>query len=289
MKKWFVLLTLLVAFSLALSIVVACDDDDDDDDDDNDDDDDFSQFPLTLSGTFDYDGAKTGDQIMIALTDQWPMTEAPLWFGYVDTPAAFPAEYKIGVDYEFFGDYYILALIDVNPADGTGMNPDVDPLAIPTQAITLAAGENTGIDFTFIDPEDIGDDDDDDDNDDNDTVDDDDDDDTVATTGISGTLTYTGAFEGAKVVFGFWDGLPMMAPDHSAEVDVPEGGFPFDYEVETDFDGDWRIVAFLDVDPNDGDSINFDVDPTNWAMTLPFTTITDGQMTDLDITLVDPD
>jgi len=286
MKTFYWLLLPALVLAIALGALVACGDDDDDDDND---DDDAQDYPVVLAGTMTYDGDVTAAQIMVALTDHWPMTQAPLWFGYVDIPeAGFPFTYELGVDQPFVGDYYLLALIDVDPTDGVGMNPDIDPLAIPTAATTLVEGTNGGIDFTFIDPDDIADDDDDDDDDDDTTDDDTGDDDTVETTGISGTLAYAGAATGDKVVFGFWDGLPIMAPDHTFEVEVPTGGFPFDYEIETDFTGDWKVVAFLDVDPNDGSSWNSEIDPSNWSMTIAAITIVDGQMTDYDIELIDP-
>lgn len=281
MKKLYWLLLPALVLVLSLTALVACGDDDDDDNDDDDDD----NYPVVLSGMLYYDGEQVGEQIMIALNDQ--IAGAPLWFGYVDFPAdGFPAEYTIGVDQPFIGEYYLQALIDVDPNDGLGMNLDLDPLAIPEEKTTLVEGLNENIDFTFIDPEDIGDDDDtaDDDTTDDDTTDDD----TVETTGISGTITYAGAASGETIVFGFYDGLPIMAPDHTFEVEVPTGGFPFDYELETDFTGDWKVVAFLDVDPNDGSSWNSELDPSNWSMTIAAITITDGQLTDYDIELIDP-
>lgn len=288
MKMRSLFFLLLATAALLAALTVACSgDDDDDNDNDNNDGDPWADYPATLSGTLNYDGdaVTPKSKIMIAINDVWPMTAAPIYYVYIDIPeSGFPFEFKAGVDRT--GEYYVLAIIDVDPEDRVGMTPDLDPMAIPTAATTIQPGDNPGINLTFVDPEDIGDDDDDNDNDDNN--DSADDDDTTEKTGIQGTLTYTGAATGAKVVFGFWEGLPMMAPDHSASFDVPEGGFPFDYEIETEFTGDWRIVAFLDVDPNDGESINFAVDPTNWAMTLPFTTIANGQLTTLDITLVDP-
>src|SRR4030042_342995 len=100
---WVTVLSLLAVFWAA---VVACGDDDDDD---NDTTDPWADYPITFSGTMSYDGDKTAARIMIAITDQWPMTGAPLWFDYVDIPAAgFPFDYKIGVDQPFVGEYYIL-------------------------------------------------------------------------------------------------------------------------------------------------------------------------------------
>ncbi|NLH47943.1 MAG: hypothetical protein GX444_04985 [Myxococcales bacterium] len=283
LKIWLFILLTAIAGLAALTVACSGDDDDNDNDDNGDP---WADYPATLSGTLYYDGdaATAKSKVMIAINDVWPMTAAPLYYVYIDIPeTGFPFDFTVGVDRT--GTYYVLAIIDVDPEDRVGMTPGLDPMAIPTAATTIVAGDNPGIDLTFLDPDELGD----DDNDDNDNDDNDDnDDDTAAKTGIHGTLTYAGSATGAQVVFGFWKGLPMMAPDHSAKVDVPGTGFPFDYEIETDFTGDWRIVAFLDTNPNDGESINFSVDPNNWAMNVPFTTITSGQLTTVDVTLVDP-
>ena len=91
------------------------------------------------------------------------------------------------------------------------------------------------------------------------------------------------------MVFGFFTGPPMGPPAQSANVTVPGGGFPFHYSIPTDFTGSYRVVAFLDVDPNDGPSINLGLDPNNWKITgMPFTAISQGEMTTLNITLQDP-
>jgi hypothetical protein len=283
-KKWFLALIVLTMLT-SLALAVACGDDDDDDDDN----DPCDGFEACLTGTLNYDGDLVTEaaQLLVAITDEWPMSQAPIWYEWTDLPeGGFPGEYRVGLNYT--GEYYVLAAIDVDPNDIVGMNPDTDPLAVPEGLTDIQPGENT-VNFAFLDPGEWTVDDDDDDDDDNDTTPPDDDDDTTPSgTGIYGTLTYTGTAEGAKVVFGFWDGLPMGPPDHSAETAVPQEGFPFDYEVDTTFTGDWRVVAFLDVNPNDGPSINFDLDPNNWSMSLPFTTINDGEMTLLDIALLDP-
>ena len=268
----------------------ACDDDDDDDDDDGDP---WAQFPITFSGTMSYDGSAheaEGTRIMIAITDEWPMEGAPLWFGYVEIPAdGFPFDYKIGVDQPFVGEYYVIASIDVDPTDGYMPDFDTDPLAIPDERTGILEGDNP-IDFVFEEYN-IDDDVADDDVADDDVADDDvTDDDTVDKTGISGELIYLGAAAGETVVFGFWSGVPMGPPDHTDEIDVAVGGFPFDYEIETAFTGEWKVVAFLDVDPLDGSSINLELDPSNFSLLPPYPTVTivDGQMTDFNIELLDP-
>jgi hypothetical protein len=286
-RIWLVLL--LVAAFAVTGVLVACDDDDDDDDNDDDNDDDFSDFPATISGTVYYDGDKLQDdsKLLFAITDHWPMSEAPTYFVWIDMPAGgFPAQYTAPIDRT--GEFYPLAALDVDPDDLAGMNLDVDPLDVPEASIVIQEGDNPGIDFYLVNPEDIGGDDDDDDDNDTPADDDDDDNDTTVGTGITGTLTYAGSLTGETVVFGFWSGLPAGPPDHSAEVDLPEGGFPFDYTVETEFTGDWRVVAFLDVDPEDGPSINFGVDPNNWSLTMAPETIEEGSLTTVNITLVDP-
>ena len=302
MKQKFGLLLLVALLVLSASLVaVSCGDDDDDDDDSSsgDDDDDStavdcSDSPAYLTGTMTYDGARKGAKIMIAINDTWPMTAAPLYYTYVEIPeSGFPFEYTACLDRT--GDLYVLALIDVDPDDGVGMNPEIDPLSIPESAYTVVDGENQ-LDITFINPEELDDDDavDDDDDtvDDDDAADDDDavdDDDNTGLTGIEGTITYAGSETGTDLVFGFYEGVPIMAPDHTYRVPMDDATFPFPYEIETDFTGTFKVVVFLDVDTNDGDSINFDTDPTNWQMTgMPSYTITDGQMTTVDVTLVDP-
>ena len=273
MKKiWLSLVVAGLFFVGGMFAIVACSGDDDDDS--AGDDDTWDEFTVTFSGTMNYDGDQTGARIMIALNNE--IAGTPLWFGYVDIPAdGFPFDYKIGVDPPFVGEYYVLALIDVDPTDGYMPNFDLDPLDIPETKMNVVEGDNQ-IDFTFVDP---------DVDDDDDSVDDD----TTGDTGIYGTLSYDGTAGGTTVVFGFYDGLPMGPPDQSAEVEVPEAnGFPFDYKIETDFTGDWHVVAFLDVNPNDGSSWNSELDPSNWALQLPVTTIVEGQLTHLDITLLDP-
>jgi hypothetical protein len=235
-----------------------------------------------------YDGELSGPKVMIAITKEWPMTGAPNWYDYVDVPdSGFPFEYRIGL--EETGEYWVLALIDVDPNDVVGPNFDTDPLAIPTAPTDLQAGDNV-VNFTFLDPGEWTMDDDDDSADDDDDNDDNDDDNdtTPETTGIHGALTYAGAATGDTVVFGFWEGLPMGPPDYDAQVAVPGDGFPFDYVIETEFTGTYHVVAFLDVDPNDGPSINFQTDPNNWTLNPPDTVIADGQSTELNITLQDP-
>ncbi len=289
MKTRWLWLVLALLAAAGLAMLVACSGDDDDDDDSGDDDT-WDDFPIVFSGTMNYDGDATGERIMVAISDN--IAGAPLWFGYVEIPeSGFPFEYRLGVDQPFVGDYYVLALIDVDATDGYMPNFDLDPLDIPEATSNIVEGENT-FDFTFVDPDLTDDDTSDDDSSDDDTTPDDDtaDDDTAGDeTGIEGTLRYTGTAGGTTVVFGFFTGVPMGPPAYSAEVEVPESnGFPFDYRIETEFTGSFRVVAFLDVDPNDGDSINLALDPTNWGLSLPFTDIVDGQMTKLDITLQDP-
>ncbi|MDP8222618.1 MAG: hypothetical protein P9L99_04605 [Candidatus Lernaella stagnicola] len=289
--KWKIFLTFALVLALGLVVLAAaCDDDDDDDDDDDNNEGDVhnpDDYPVRMSGTISYDGDKllADSKMLVAIVDFWPMSGAPTEFVYIDIPeSGFPMEYRVG--FEHSGEFFPLAALDVDPDDLFGMNVNVDPLAVPTASVTLQEGENDGVNFVLVDPEDIGGDDDDDDNDDdNDTAGDDD---TAPQTGIAGTLTYAGSKEGDKVVFGFWTGLPAGPPDESAEFDVPVGGFPFDYVVETSFTGDYRVVAFLDVDPNDGESINFAVDPNNWSLTMSPITIQDGALTTYDITLEDP-
>jgi len=302
--KHFWLLAVITVFVAGAVWIAACSDADDDDNDSGDDDTDglpcdypnellpCEDCPASITGTMNYQGAADTEcmQIMIAITDQWPMTTAPLYFNYVNIPPeGFPFTYSAPLDRT--GPLYVLALIDIDPDDGVGMNPDIDPLAIPTAITAIIPGENH-LDFTFIDPSDLADDDtSDDDAADDDTIADDDtaiDDDTVSQTGVQGTISYGGSATGENVVFGFWDSLPMGPPDHSFSVEVPETGFPFNYQIPTDFTGDWRIVAFLDVNPNDGDSINFDTDPNNWALNIQPTTIVEGTMVTADITLIDP-
>lgn len=273
MKKSLFTLALLASVLLALVLINACGDDDDDDDNE---DDPWADFPATISGTMTYNGTIQADQIMIAVSDEWPMSKAPLYFTMVDIPeTGFPFEYKAGLDRT--GEYYMLALIDVDPDDGLGMNSDIDPLSLPEEAVLIVAGDNS-LNFSFLDPDEIWGDDDDDDNDDT----------TPGVTGVSGQITYTGSVTGDQVVFGFYSGAPVGPPNEAFYIDVPGTGFPMDYEIDTEFSGDWKIVAYLDVDPEDSAGINFSADPNNWALSIPFTTIEDGFTTILNIELIDP-
>lgn len=167
LKVW--LFILLTAIAGLAALTVACSGDDDDNDN-NDNSDPWADYPATLSGTLYYDGdaVTAKSKVMIAINDVWPMTAAPLYYVYIDIPeTGFPFEFKAGVDRT--GVYYVLAIIDVDPEDRVGMTPDLDPMAIPTAATTIVAGDNPGIDLTFLDPDELGDDDD-NDNDNDDTV-----------------------------------------------------------------------------------------------------------------------
>ena len=244
----------------------------------DDDDDDGAPQGTALAGSIAYEGDAVGQIVVIGAFEQWPPTKPPMWFGEATVPdGGFPFTYT--VDTSVTGAYFLAAYLDVDPDDGVAMNLELDPMHIPVEKTEIAPGEETVVDFVLLD--DAWETDDDDDDDDND-------DDSTGKTGVAGTLSYSGGATGQEVVFGFWTGAAMGPPDHSASVNVPQGGFPFAYEIETAFFGDWHIVAFLDVDPNDGDSLNFDKDPNNWKLSLPTTKIVEDAMAALDITLIDP-
>ena len=279
-------LFLLIAVSSGL-IIVNCAGVNDDDDDE------AASEGTRLTGTVSYDGNAEGKDVVIGAFDNWDADGpggAPVWFGKAAVPdTGFPFNFDVKCDVS--GDYFLAAYLDVDPNDSVAMNIDLDPMAIPAEPTDIVDGESTAIDFHLEDDAWTTDDDDssdDDSTDDDDDATDDDDDDSTDKTGITGTIEYTGAATGDSIVFGFWSGTPIGPPDHYTSQDITGESFPIDYTQETEFTGDWKVVAYLDVNPNDGDSINFDIDPNTWKLTLPATTITQGNLTTLDMELIDP-
>ena len=285
-KAWLLTFFLLIIIGLPL-IILNCAGVSDDDKDEN-----AASEGTRLSGAISYDGIATGEDVVIGAFDQWDSEGpggAPVWYTASAVPeSGFPFEFDVPC--EVSGTYFLAAYLDVDPNDSVAMNIELDPMAIPTEATDIVDGEDNPIDFHLKD--DAWDTDDDDASDDDDSSDDDDatddDDDTTNKTGITGTITYAGSKTGDTIVFGFWTGQAMGPPVHHTSYDIIGSSFPIDYTVETEFTGDWRIVAYLDVDPYDGDSINFDKDPNNWKLVLPATTIVEGSLTTFDIELVDP-
>lgn len=114
----------------------------------------------TLSGVIDYEGEATGPRLVVGLMLEWPMTGPPA--RYWDVPnftGEFPIAFEFELDEYVEGKtYYLAAFLDVDPDDvSIMMNPDVDPLAIPTSSddtVTIEAGVNVK-DFILLDPEDI--------------------------------------------------------------------------------------------------------------------------------------
>jgi hypothetical protein len=256
--------------------------------DDDDDDEDVAMEGTTIYGVIEYDGAAVGDTIILGAIHDWPPTGPPDWIGEVEMsesgfPMAFESEIAI------FGALYMMAYLDVDPADGVMMSLELDPMHIPVATMEIVDGERNEVNFVLEDDAWAVDDDDVDDDDIDDDVDDDADDDTGDETGITGTVTYNGDAGGDSIVFGFWSGPAAVGPpDHFDSTDISGQEFPVDYDLETAFTGDFRIVAYLDVDPGDGDSINFAIDPSNWSLSLPATAIEEGAMTTVDFELVDP-
>ena len=114
----------------------------------------------------------------------------------------------------------------------------------------------------------------------------DDDDDAVTGTTLSGTIFYEGSATGDKVIIGAMEAWPPTGPPvWFDEIPVSGSGFPFDYQVECSVTGSYYITAFLDADPNDGVSVNVDLDPS-YIPDGP-TDIIDGQDNVVDMTLMD--
>ena len=189
--------------------------------------------------------------------------------------AGFPFDYQVSCGVT--GPYYVAAYLDVDPNDGVAMNLELDPMHIPTVITDILDGQNTVVDFVLIDDA-WGDDDD----------DDDDDDDSGDGTKVAGFVFYTGPATGETVVISFYDYWPPMGPPkHHFDLPVPDTkDIYFDYEIEVDFTGsDWRIIAHLDVNPDDG-GYNSGLDPAD--LSNDKYNILEGQTTTRDFVLMDP-
>jgi len=285
--EWLLIFTLLL--TLAFAAGLACGDDDDDNDDN--DDDTSEDYPATISGTLYYNGDlnQEGSEILIALTDEWPMTGAPLYYTTLEIPASgFPFAYSAPLDRT--GEFYLLAAIDVDPHDVMGMNTDTDPLAIPESTTTVQAGDNPGVDFTFVNPDELPTDDDDDDNNDNNDAADDDD--TGPETGLQGSITYAGAATGDNVYLSFFSkylpglNVPTGAPDFTFPIAANGKSFELTYLIdlaELTIGEKYLIYCHLDVD---GDpEYDSDTDPVDKASPMM---IEQGKVKTHDFTLVDP-
>ena len=137
--------------------------------------------------------------------------------------------------------------------------------------------------------------DDDDDDDDNDDAGDDDsgdddagDDDSGDGTDVSGTISYDGEAEGDRIGLAAFSAYPPQGPPLAfAYIDITGEEFPIDYLWEdVSFSGDVYLAAFLDVDPDDGVSLNPELDPADEPTET--TTIVEGEDNVVDFTLVDP-
>lgn len=287
--KWLLILSALLALALALS--AACGDDDDDDDN-NDDNDTGEASPATISGTLYYDGNlnQEDSEILIAITDEWPMTGAPLYYTTLEIPeTGFPFEYSAPIDRT--GTLYLLAAIDVDPHDVMGMNTDTDPLAIPEDPTTIQAGDNAGIDFTFLDPDELPTDDDDNDNDDNnDTTSDDDD--TGPETGLKGNITYAGAATGDTVYLSFFSkylpglNVPTGAPDFTFPIPINGKSFELTYLIDlADLTVGEKYLIYCHLDIDGVAEYDSATDPVDKADPL---LIEEGKVKTHDFTLVDP-
>ncbi|MDP8256262.1 MAG: hypothetical protein P9M14_10975 [Candidatus Alcyoniella australis] len=145
---YIVVFSLLTALLLAASCGSGSSGDDDDDDD--------SEVLGTLAGTIQYDGDAVGEEIVIGLINEWPMTSPPQQFIRVTVPdGGFPMAYEIELNY--VGDYFLASFLDVDPMDGVAMNSEIDPMDMPDEGETkqtLVQGVNQR-DFTLLDPEDV--------------------------------------------------------------------------------------------------------------------------------------
>ena len=87
------------------------------------------------------------------------------------------------------------------------------------------------------------------------------------------------------VLAAFTQWPPTLQTAWFSDVEVPVTGFPFGYQVQCAVSGAYYLTAFLDVNPNDGSSVNTQIDPTSIPQTM--TTIVSGQNTIVDFNLVD--
>lgn len=113
---------------------------------------------------------------------------------------------------------------------------------------------------------------------------------------LSGTVEYGGDeltlddVQGLQVVVGLIQEWPMSGPPKEfIYIDVPESGFPFDYEINLSYTGDFFLCAFLDMDPMDGVKMNAELDPLD----VPdegegMATVAEG-VNERDFVLLDPD
>lgn len=79
--------------------------------------------PGTISGVVRYDGPETGALRVVAYR-AFPPTGAPAGEVAIDTPR-FPQAYALGGLPP--GRYFVLAIVDTDPADGDRYHPRVDP------------------------------------------------------------------------------------------------------------------------------------------------------------------
>jgi len=261
------------------------------------DDDDQAAPGTTLSGKIFYEGAKSGKTVLIASTPVWPMTGPPQWYSKVQVPEkGFPIDFSVHI--AVIGKQYIIAYLDVDPNDGLMMNVDKDPLAIPDAPTDIVNGEDNYVELTIRDDwqtdDDTTTDDDavDDDAVDDDTGIDDDtspDDDTAGATKLAGNISYGGSALGTTVKVCFYNYWPPMGPPvHNYDVEVGSTRpTDYNYQIDLDFMGNnWRIVAFLDTDPNDGSGYKPLKDPADMDNTVY--EIIEGQTTTRNFTLADP-
>jgi len=114
---------------------------------------------------------------------------------------------------------------------------------------------------------------------------DDDDDEQVATgTFIVGTIEYDGASVGDRIVIAAMPEWPPTGPLWFQYIDMPDTGFPVEYQITPDSAGEYYLACLLDVDPDDT-PMNLELDP----MPAPTetTVVTEGMIAQADFILLD--
>ncbi len=108
----------------------------------------------TIRGEIRYDGAERG-ALRVALYASFPPRGAPVAELAIDAPV-FPQAYQLdGVPP---GRYFVLALVDTDPADGDRYRPRVDPGGTygrydsPASVVVGATAAVTAVDFGLVAP-----------------------------------------------------------------------------------------------------------------------------------------
>ena len=107
---------------------------------------------------------------------------------------------------------------------------------------------------------------------------------------LSGTIAYEGnaEWQGKKVVIGLIEEWPMTGPPKQYEkVEIPDGGFSFNYQIDLKYTGPFYLAAFLDVDSTDGVMMNVEIDPMDLPTGDP-NQIVEGE-NQMDFALQDPE